>query len=42
MLAGGDAEQEAWGAGADAFLRKPEDVGSLSATIMRLLAKSTE
>lgn len=41
MVAAGEAEQEAWGAGADAFVRKPEEGGDLSATITRLLAKSS-
>jgi DNA-binding response OmpR family regulator len=35
-------EAEAWGAGADAFLRKPEEIGSLVATVTRLLTKSNE
>lgn len=38
ILSAGDAETEAWRAGADAFLRKPEDVSWLSATVSRLLA----
>lgn len=37
VLSAGDAEKEAWRAGADAFLRKPEDVAWLSATVARLL-----
>jgi CheY-like chemotaxis protein len=40
MFSASNAESEAWRAGADAFLRKPEDVGSLAATITRLLTKS--
>ncbi|HEY0080665.1 MAG TPA: response regulator [Pyrinomonadaceae bacterium] len=40
MLSGSDIESEAWGAGADAFLRKPDDIRSLTSTIMRLLTKN--
>jgi DNA-binding response OmpR family regulator len=39
MFSASDVEREAWGAGADAFLRKPEDVGKLAATVMRLLSQ---
>jgi CheY-like chemotaxis protein len=37
MLSGSDCEAEAWGAGVDAFLKKPEQIGELSSTITRLL-----
>jgi CheY-like chemotaxis protein/tetratricopeptide (TPR) repeat protein len=37
LLAGSDCEAAAWGAGVDAFLRKPEQLGKLPATINRLL-----
>ncbi len=37
MLSGDDCEKEAWRAGVDAFLRKPEAVDQLSSTIARLL-----
>ena len=39
MFSASDVESQAWGAGADAFLRKPEDVGKLAATVTRLLSK---
>jgi CheY-like chemotaxis protein len=42
MFSASNVEAEAWRAGADAFLRKPEDVGKLAATITRLLTKSTK
>jgi DNA-binding response OmpR family regulator len=42
MFLASGVETEAWRAGADAFLRKPEDINSLAATVTRLLAKSTE
>lgn len=38
MLSGSDVELEARRAGADAFLRKPEDVLAIAVTIARLLA----
>ena len=38
MLSGSDVEREAKRAGADAFLRKPEDVLAIAVTIARLLA----
>lgn len=41
MLSGSDVEPEAWRAGADAFLRKPEDVRRVAATVSRLLTKDT-
>jgi two-component system phosphate regulon response regulator PhoB len=37
MLSGDDVEKEAWRAGVDAFLRKPEGVERLPAIIMRAL-----
>ena len=37
MLSGSDCESEAWGAGVNAFLRKPEDIAQVSSTIKRLL-----
>ena len=37
MLAGQDCEDDAWRAGVDAFLRKPEDINLISSTISRLL-----
>jgi CheY-like chemotaxis protein len=36
MLSAGDCETEAWRAGVDAFLRKPNDVLSITETITRL------
>jgi CheY-like chemotaxis protein/tetratricopeptide (TPR) repeat protein len=36
MLSGDDCEKEAWRAGVDAFLRKPEDIDKVSSTIARL------
>jgi hypothetical protein len=38
MLSGSDVEIEAHRAGADAFLKKPEDVLTIAVTIARLLA----
>jgi CheY-like chemotaxis protein len=38
MLSRSDVEREAKDAGADAFLRKPEDVLTIAVTIARLLA----
>src|SRR5712692_4352256 len=37
MLSGNNCEKEAWRAGVDAFLRKPEAVDQLSSTIARVL-----
>jgi CheY-like chemotaxis protein/tetratricopeptide (TPR) repeat protein len=37
MLSGSNCETEAWGAGVDAFLRKPEQINELPSTISRLL-----
>ena len=42
MLSGDNCETEAWRAGADAFLRKPEDIDKLSSTIARLLEENEE
>ncbi|MDQ3745234.1 MAG: response regulator [Acidobacteriota bacterium] len=42
MLSAHDCEAEAWRAGVDAFLRKPEDVRSVAAMISRLLAEPDE
>jgi CheY-like chemotaxis protein len=38
MLSGSDIEPEARRAGADAFLKKPEDMLAIAVTIARLLA----
>jgi CheY-like chemotaxis protein len=38
MFSSSNVEAEGWGAGADAFSRKPEDVGKLAATVARLLS----
>jgi two-component system chemotaxis response regulator CheY len=37
MLSGSNCETEAWGAGVQAFLRKPEHISELPSTITRLL-----
>jgi CheY-like chemotaxis protein len=37
MLSGGDSETQAWRAGVDAFLKKPEEVDELPSTVARLL-----
>jgi CheY-like chemotaxis protein len=37
LLSGSDCETEAWAAGVDAFLKKPEQISKLPATINRLL-----
>jgi CheY-like chemotaxis protein len=37
LLSESDCETEAWAAGVDAFLRKPEQISKLPATINRLL-----
>jgi CheY-like chemotaxis protein len=39
MLSAGDVETEAWRAGADAFLKKPDDIGRLTGMVKRLLSK---
>lgn len=38
MLSANDCEAEAWRAGVDAFLRKPDDIHSVTAMISRLLS----
>ena len=38
MLSASDVEREAKRAGADAFLRKPEDMLAIAVTMARLLA----
>lgn len=38
MLSASDCEAEAWKAGVDAFLRKPEDTPAITSMIERLLA----
>jgi len=42
MLSGNDYETEAWRAGVDAFLKKPEQISELTATITRLLKEESE
>lgn len=42
MLSGDDCEREAWRAGVDAFLRKPEALDQVSSTITRLLEEKKE
>jgi CheY-like chemotaxis protein len=42
MLSGDDNESEAWRAGVDAFLKKPEQIGNLPATINRLLREGVD
>jgi two-component system, chemotaxis family, chemotaxis protein CheY len=37
MFSAGDVEAEAWRAGADAFLRKPDDIKAVANTVKRLL-----
>lgn len=39
MISASDVERDAWRAGANAFLRKPQDLGQLEATVRRLLPK---
>jgi len=41
MLSASDVKWEAWSAGVNAFLRKPQDIGRLNATVMRLLTKDS-
>jgi CheY-like chemotaxis protein len=41
MLSASDVEQDALRAGVNAFLRKPQDIGRLTATATRLLTKNT-
>jgi len=42
MLTGDNCEKEAWRAGVDAFLRKPEALDEVSSTIARLLEEQKE
>jgi len=42
MLSGSDCETKAWGAGVDAFLKKPEQISELPLTIARLLEDGPE
>jgi CheY-like chemotaxis protein len=42
MLSASDVEREALRAGINAFLRKPQDIGQLSAMVTRLLTKNTK
>ena len=42
MLSASDCEAEAWRAGVDAFLRKPDDIRSVTAMISRLLSDPEE
>lgn len=42
MLSGSNCETDAWGAGVDAFLRKPEQISELPSTIARLLQGNPE
>ncbi|PYS29015.1 MAG: hypothetical protein DMF75_17920 [Acidobacteria bacterium] len=37
MLSASDCEREAWRAGVDAFLKKPEQIDELPATVARFL-----
>jgi CheY-like chemotaxis protein len=39
MLSGDDIEKEAWRAGVDEFLRKPQDISRVCSTVERLLAE---
>jgi CheY-like chemotaxis protein len=39
MLSASDVERDAWRAGVNAFLMKPQDMGKLAATVARLLPK---
>jgi CheY-like chemotaxis protein len=41
MLSASEIERDALAAGVDAFLRKPQDIAHLTATVKRLLAKNT-
>lgn len=40
MLSASEVEREAWRAGVNAFLRKPQDIEGLTAMVTRLLSKS--
>jgi hypothetical protein len=39
MFSASDVEKEAWRAGADAFLRKPDDMPAVVRTVARLLGR---
>lgn len=39
VIAAGEREREAWAAGADAFLREPEEVGEVARTVRRLAGR---
>ena len=41
MLSASDVERDALLVGINAFLRKPQDTGRLTATVTRLLTKNT-
>jgi CheY-like chemotaxis protein len=41
MLSASDVEKEAWQAGVDAFLRKPEDISQITVMVKRLLKKGS-
>lgn len=41
VLSAGEVETEAWQAGADAFLRKPENIEAVAGTVKRLLRRKT-
>jgi CheY-like chemotaxis protein len=41
MLSGDDLETEAWGAGVDAFLKKPDQLTELTPTVARLLREGS-
>jgi CheY-like chemotaxis protein len=41
MLSGDDLETEAWGAGVDAFLKKPDQLAELTPTVARLLREGS-
>ena len=41
MLSGDDLETEAWGAGVDAFLKKPDQLTQLTPTVARLLREGS-
>jgi CheY-like chemotaxis protein len=42
MLSSDDIETEAWGAGVQEFLRKPEDMNRVAATVTRLLRRAKD
>src|SRR5207244_878504 len=42
MVAGDDCEREAWRAGVDAFLQKPEAIQQLPSTIFRVIEEKRE